>query len=917
MPPKASWRMLAAGSGHSPELQLVRRLVAMEEQGAQVIAYSGDVTDRASMAGVIADCRNRFGAINGVFHAAGTLDDAPIATKTVESIQRVLGAKAGGAKVLHDLLPVGGLSGELDLFAVFSSTSVYLGAPGQIDYVAANAYLDALAASRPDGLCIHWGVWGDKGMAARAYGLRAPGLSGAHAQTGLHPLLGAQVAGAPGAAFEASYDPADLWVLQEHSVAGRSVLPGTAYIEIARAAMTVLHPGAAIEIRALSFEEAMVFAGVSRRLVQTELRSVGDAYDFLVRSRDEVDGYWVEHARASVGVFSGSLPSAPALGEGDWQKGEIPQDGAIAFGARWRNIAWMRLARHSAIAKMELPEQFAGDLADYASHPAITDMAATFGLHLVAEKERSDKLFVPLSIDRIRLVAAVPRHSISRVELKGGSQNRLAAFDVSLHAPDGAPIATFEGFSLRGVQPDAVSHEPRPQAARAHSLTESLLACGIRSEDSHELFNRVFAGAGRELVVSSIAFSELKHAMASAFPRTAPVVAGISSKAADDAGLNPVERGIADLWRELLGLEQVNRDDDFFALGGHSLAAVRLFARIRKQYAVDLPLATLFQAPTLAGLAAIVAETGGLDQTPVTEQAPKKASSNVISMVQRAWSPMVEICKGRPGHRPLFCIHGALGNVLNFKVISDGLGQEQPFYALQAQWANGRMPVLPTIEAMSAQYVDAIRAIDPQGPYWLAGYSGGGVIAYELAQQLKKGGVEVALLAMIDTLSPAAAARKISNVKKLWLMRHWSLKFALDWPVRRRRGKLWLADYAQAVENLSRGKPLPAELVDFHLRNNFIAAQGRYEPEPYQGAIALFRAADSETEYLAAGRTLGWKAHVRGEIRVTDIAGSHISMLSEPGVAQLNAAFQKEIALLGVKPQQIKPPAAGLRTEKQ
>jgi thioesterase domain-containing protein len=172
-----------------------------------------------------------------------------------------------------------------------------------------------------------------------------------------------------------------------------------------------------------------------------------------------------------------------------------------------------------------------------------------------------------------------------------------------------------------------------------------------------------------------------------------------------------------------------------------------------------------------------------------------------------------------------------------------------------------------------------------------------------MAQQLKNDGASVELLAMIDTLSPTAARRKVSYFTKLWLMRHWSLKFALDWPARRRRGKLAEATYAQALARVRSGEPLPPELVEFHLFHNFVAAQERYHPEPYEGSIALFRATQAETQYLGAGDLLGWNEHIRGEIRVTEIGGSHITMMSEPGVSQLIEAFKKELARLDEHPQ--------------
>src|SRR5205085_12495543 len=114
-----------------------------------------------------------------------------------------------------------------------------------------------------------------------------------------------------------------------------------------------------------------------------------------------------------------------------------------------------------------------------------------------------------------------------------------------------------------------------------------------------------------------------------------------SAAAAPNTTLNPVEAMLAEVWRELLGIDDVAPDDDFFALGGHSLAAVRLFARIRKQYSVDLPLATLFQAPTLGALAALVAQHANIQLTDASAAQRQGAHrNNVIPLVPRAWSPL-------------------------------------------------------------------------------------------------------------------------------------------------------------------------------------------------------------------------------------------------------------------------------------
>jgi thioesterase domain-containing protein/malonyl CoA-acyl carrier protein transacylase/acyl carrier protein len=392
-------------------------------------------------------------------------------------------------------------------------------------------------------------------------------------------------------------------------------------------------------------------------------------------------------------------------------------------------------------------------------------------------------------------------------------------------------------------------------------------------------------GQPRRVSVPTCAFDHQRHwiepgVVAQREHAPAPKTAD-ATQAASARPLNPVERVLADAWRELLGVGEIAGDDDFFALGGHSLAAVRLLARIRKQFAVDLPLATLIQAPTLARLAAVVAQSGGAETATVA--GPNQTAPETIP-------------PARPARRPLFCVHGAGGNVLNFKIISDRLGSEQAFYGLQAQGVDGRLPPLASVEEMAAQYVQAIRSVDPTGPYRLAGYSAGGLIAFEMAQQLEKAGAQVALLAMFDTLS--STKRKFSFLRKLWLARHWSLGFAVEWPARRRREKLAQAHHARALEKLSPGESLPPELVDFHLHRNFIAVRARYKPDPYDGSLVLFRAAQADLDYLQAGRSLGWNEHIRGDIRVVDVAGSHLSMLSEPGVSQLIDELRKELVLL-------------------
>jgi len=202
---------------------------------------------------------------------------------------------------------------------------------------------------------------------------------------------------------------------------------------------------------------------------------------------------------------------------------------------------------------------------------------------------------------------------------------------------------------------------------------------------------------------------------------------------------------LARIWQDLLGVESIGPGENYFDLGGDSSLAVHMFAQVEKQFHVKLPLATLYEAPTIAELACILH-----CEAPVA-----------------GWSPLVAI---QPtGSRPaFFCFHGAGGNVLSYRQLSMHLGSDQPFYGLQCQGLDGACPPLVRIEDMAALYVKEIRRVQRRGPYFLGGYCMGGTLAFEAAQQLHAAGESIALLALFDTMDWS----KISVTP--WSMSHYT-----------------------------------------------------------------------------------------------------------------------------------------------
>lgn len=917
LPSRETWPALASSGELDGDAECVRRLLQIEGAGAELLVLRADVADIGQMRHALDAVRDRFGRINGVFHAAGVLDDAPLATKTADDARRLMSPKVTGGEVLDALLP----PGSVDLFAVFSSTSASVSSPGQVDYIAANAFLDALAASRPDGLAIDWGVWGETGMAARRYGTPVPRLAG---RTPVHPLLGAKISRSDTEiCFEAILDPRTTWVLEEHVVASRPVLPGLAYVEIARAAMGTICQNP-IEITNLSIVAPLAFGQGQARLVRTTLTATPDGFEFAVRSlpvgQAQVEDGWTAHAHAqirfidaeAVRIMARAVPIVDELAPTvEWPK--PAQADMVAFGPRWRNLATQRFGANGGVAQIELSERFADDLSIYAFHPAMADMAATFGVGLVQQRTSPGMLFVPMSVERVRLAGPLPRRIKSICRLKNEVENSFVTLDVVFTDLDGNALATFEGFTLRCIDPATVgSSSPSRDGAR-RPLVQHILAAGIRAADAPELFCRLLATPHRRVVVSSIALAELRrffsdmvgsHGALQLRATRAPKHGSSSTYA------NEVEAKIAAFWSELLGVEVVKPGDEFFALGGHSLAALRLLTKVRKQFGIELPLASLFEAQTLRQFAELVVNRQGANRGRAVQVATSDVSpgtaDHATDLTSSNWTPLVMINRGDAARQPLFCVHGGGGNVLTFSELSKSLGRHQPLYGLQALGVDGRRRPLATIEAMASSYLEVIRQVQPEGPYLLSGYSAGGVIAFEMTRQLMDRGERVALLVLFDAVSPVLANQDPSEV------RHWNAEYLLHRPARgvvRRIGRLLgkqtpsHGEVSPEVmernrglirEHLIRDETIPEELRGSHLYDSYMEAQRRYRPPLLRVPILLFRATEQEKAFLGE-RLLGWERLVAGPIEVRHIKSNHLGLMSSANIERISAVLRERL----------------------
>ncbi|NET08281.1 MAG: hypothetical protein F6K16_27010 [Symploca sp. SIO2B6] len=352
-----------------------------------------------------------------------------------------------------------------------------------------------------------------------------------------------------------------------------------------------------------------------------------------------------------------------------------------------------------------------------------------------------------------------------------------------------------------------------------------------------------------------------------------------------------IETQLTKLWEEVLDIRPIGIKDNFFELGGYSLVAVRLIAEIEKAFNKNITLPTIFQAPTVEELAKILTQ--------------EESSTSGFSLVP------VQPKGSKP---PLFAIHYLGTNMRWYRPLSVHLGLDQPIYGLVDKLAienlldeQKAMPSLK-VEEIAAYYIQEMRTVQPEGPYFMSGISFGGAIAFEMAQQLHAQGQKVGLLALFDTLGPDGSS-KISTPRQgvsshlknlLTLPPQAKIKYLQE---QVRNKSIWLINrvkdrFKKPYQRftiawrkltcsfyLAIGRSLPQELLDFRASAANNQARIDYVPKVYPGRVTMFRALDS---YLAPGNPdMGWGKLAGGGLDIHYVPGGHSSMYNEPHVQVL------------------------------
>jgi acyl transferase domain-containing protein len=560
-PGQHQWDALLQSSGEQSWIGgRIVRLRQLIDQGCELQIAAADVSNLEEMRQLLSSVRAQWGALNGVIHAAGELDDGLVLSKKLDSMRQVLRPKVAGTLVLDQLLA----EESLDFFVLYSSLSAALGVAGQVDYSAANAFLDAYARYRAcksnwPVVAVGWGPWQEVGMTARL----AEGDE-RFLPPGVHPLLQQQLQrSAQAEVFETKLSAEDFWVLQEHRLrAGQAVLPGTAFIEMVRASVTQLAEHRAVEIADAMFMSPFVLEPGGSKAIRVQLTKRARGTDFAVISPEGDEGHWFVHLKGRVRSRGGESPvpvNAPVnihalrdrcRGKRLTNPGneQIP---FLNFGARWNCLRQVQLGTDEAVLDLELPAAHVEDLAKFGAHPALLDVGLAGALKLTGDFEPTTDFYVPVAFRSLIFWRPFTQRLVSHIRYRPelSTPRDFAVFDITIMQPDGEIVATAMEFMLKRLDDPSVllmnvgsvsaRHMalpvPKPKSP-SQSLRERLQSMGVPPSEGASMLMRVIAHPRPPAyLVSPVSPEDIESSLGQvgASPQGANAAAGTAEAAAN------------------------------------------------------------------------------------------------------------------------------------------------------------------------------------------------------------------------------------------------------------------------------------------------------------------------------------------------------------------------------------------------
>lgn len=613
-PARESWEAELAAA--APGAVLARRIEAIrriESLGAEVEVRRADVAEPGAIAAVVTETRARCGAIHGVIHAAGVPGGGLIQLKTGDSAAAVLAPKMAGTLALFEALG----AEAPDFFVACSSLSTIVGRLGQVDYTAANAFLNAAVRAHAQrtgmlAISIDWGAWEQIGMAARS--VEAP-----RGRALGHPLLERQLEDTPERlVFATDFSVASHWVVDEHRILGNPAVPGVTYFEMVRAALAPRAAGRVTEIADVFFLAPLRIPEEGTQEVRLVLDADGDGFRWVVRSQAPGAARPTEHAMGRARLVARTPVAKVDL---DALRRRCDRPEVVSFeveheedlGPRWRSVRGAHLGHGELLLALELPAAFRADFEHLKLHPALLDRASGMAKGSLAEKG----YYLPLGYRSLRILGELPPRLLSHARYRENDSpdRETLTFDLTLLGEDGEVLVEIERLTQKRVN-DPGSEIRALAAAPVAGLAGGDESREILPHEGAEALLRILASPPGPEVVVSVRDLQASIERSDETVRDRVLDAMGETRAADVrprpelrtgyvAPRNEIEQKIAEAWQDVLGIDHIGVDDNFFDIGGDSVQAIQIIAR-GSQLGLKLNPQQFFQYSTIAELAFVL-----------------------------------------------------------------------------------------------------------------------------------------------------------------------------------------------------------------------------------------------------------------------------------------------------------------------
>ncbi|MEM8704884.1 MAG: beta-ketoacyl synthase N-terminal-like domain-containing protein [Actinomycetota bacterium] len=885
LPPDAehdAW--LATHAFDDPTSRRLRRLRRLRAAAPRVEVVVADLDTADGAARAIRDATAACGRIDGIVHAAGRLHDELIETLDVDAARDVIMPKADAAIAL-----VNGAAGTpIQRVVLVSSTSTELAPAGQTAYVGANAVLDALAGRRNgvEVTSVGFGLWADRGMASDAGARTRLGLGAGERFE--HPVLGEIGRHDQTVELVGRLDAEASWVVDEHRTnEGVAVLPGTGHLDLM---LTAARAAGAPTTLADVELEAPVVVGATPVWIRATVETGPEPH---VRIESDLGGgTWAVHSSARLVTADPAPALVVSVGEARAVDLFEQQAASLSVGSRWQADTSLASGPDAAVASIagRVPP---GETGAWMLHPALADLATAVGVTLRLD----DGLHVPTGYASVESLRSLTPDFTTVAGRRPESTAEELVVDLDLLVED-EPACRIRGLRLRLLEAGALT--PAVPAVRSPRSVASLVTSaddiGLQPAEGTTLLSRLVASDHRYGVISSVDLDALR------------VLADVDEPGADRSAPGAtLEDRLATIFSDLLGVDDVAPDADFFDLGGHSLLAIRLTGRIHAALGVRIQIAALADAATVDRLAALLRERQpGIDEAGSAGDGSSpqpRASTAPDSMPDAAaWRSLVPISREGEG-RPLYVVHGAGGNVLFLWSLARGLAGDRPVYGFQAKGSEGGLMPDASIETMAERYVDELMAHD-DGPYLLGGFSGGGVVALEMTRILEARGATADLVVLFDTPTPGnlrpSFARRWINVARTAVtegpsavsshlrsvVRYWTRRALPRADARQAQLDQNARELGYIVED--------GQVADLYF--HFTSTADKYVPTRYRTAVALIRADEVRPTQAP---DYGWIRFIDGPVQVSTTPGDHHTMFYPENVGVLADLVRDAIASVG------------------